>query len=24
VRRYAAVIGRDPEALYVLYSWPSP
>jgi transglycosylase-like protein with SLT domain len=24
VRRYAAVIGRDPDALYVLYSWPSP
>jgi membrane-bound lytic murein transglycosylase B len=24
VRRYAAVVGRDPEALYVLYSWPSP
>jgi membrane-bound lytic murein transglycosylase B len=24
VRRYAGVIGRDPDALYVLYSWPSP
>jgi membrane-bound lytic murein transglycosylase B len=24
VRRYAKVIGRDPDALYVLYSWPSP
>jgi len=24
VRRYADVIGRDPDALYLLYSWPSP
>ena len=24
VQRYAALIGRDPDALYVLYSWPSP
>ena len=24
VRRYASVIGRDPDALYLLYSWPSP
>ena len=24
VRRYATLIGRDPDALYLLYSWPSP
>jgi membrane-bound lytic murein transglycosylase B len=24
VRSYASAIGHDPDALYLLYSWPSP